>query len=417
MHRFKTFLSDTRGSFSYIFALSFIPIIAFVGPSVDYARALQAKVILQSAIDSTVVMLAKEAPKNDAAKLKKLAEPYFAALMGQHAGISPAGLSVTRTDRIVGLSVDGTVKTHFAGIFGFPAYTIAAVTEAAYGNKSIELVMVLDNTGSMASANKIQELKKASHSLLTILEKSAVKADQVKVALVPYTTRVNLGQTHKDATWLTNTPTGTFKPGLGYTILASRTAWQGCVADRDTGYSNSINPVSIPVVKSLYPMTNCADGVAPVMPLTANFSNLHKRIDEMNASGMTNITLGAQWGYEMLSGNAPFSEASGGDNVERIMILLTDGNNTQDRWGAWEESRMNKDTKAMCDAIVERGVAESARKLKIRLYTVLVIDGNEPLLKSCASSPSMFTKVNKASELEGVFKKIAEEIGQIRLTM
>ena len=189
------------------------------------------------------------------------------------------------------------------------------------------------------------------------------------------------------------------------------------VADRDTGYNAAANPVSVPVVKSLYPMMNCVDGLTQAMPLTSNWSNLHARIDTMNASGMTNITLGAQWGYEMLSNNAPFTQASTADNVERFMILLTDGQNTQDRWGAYDETRMNKDTKAMCDAITERGVAESAKKLKITLYTVLVIDGNEPLLKSCASSPDKYSKVNKASELEAVFKKIAEDIGQIRLTM
>lgn len=415
MHRFKTFLSDVRGSFTYVFGLMFFPILAFVGPGVDYARALQAKSVLQGAIDSTVIMLAKEAPKNDAAALKKLAVPYFTALMGQHADIVPATLFVTKTDKTVGITVDGTVKTYFAGIFGFPTYTIATATQAAYANKSIELAMVLDNTGSMASANKITELKKASHSLLNILEKSAVKADQVKVALVPYTTRVNLGTTYKDENWLTTTPTGTFMSG--YTKPASRTAWGGCVADRDTGYNAAANPVSVPVAKSLYPMVNCVDGLAQAMPLTSNFTNLHARIDAMKASGMTNITLGAQWGYEMLSNNAPFTQASTGDNVERFMILLTDGQNTQDRWGAYDETRMNKDTKAMCDAITERGIAESAKKLKITLYTVLVIDGNEPLLKSCASSPDKYSKVNNASELEAVFNKIAKDIGQIRLTM
>jgi hypothetical protein len=132
---------------------------------------------------------------------------------------------------------------------------------------------------------------------------------------------------------------------------------------------------------------------------------------------MTKITLGAQWGFEKLSGAAPFSETSGTTDTERFMILLTDGENTQDRWGAWDTNRMDKDTKAMCDHIVERGVTESAKIHRIRLYTVLVIAGNESLLKSCASSPKDYFKVNVASELETVFRKIADEIGQVRLTM
>jgi Flp pilus assembly protein TadG len=414
MHRFKTFLSDTRGSSTYVFAIALLPLLGCAGLGVDYSRALQARAILQGAVDSTVIMLAKEAPKNDAAKLTTLAKPYFGGVIAQHPEVVTSGLAVTRTDKLVSLAATGTVNTTFAGMFGWSQWTIDVATEAAYGTKKIELALVLDNTGSMASANKIQELKKASHTLLDILSKTSAIPDQVKVSIVPYTTRVNLGNSYKNETWLTNTPTGSFVSG--YTKPATRNAWQGCVADRDSGYNTSTKPVGV-LEQSKYPMVNCVDGLVQLMPLTANWSALHQRIDAMNASGMTDITLGAQWGYETLSGEKPFSEHDTGANVERFMILLTDGDNTQDRWGAGNEPRMNKDTQAMCDAIVERGVAESAKKLKIKLYTVLVIAGNEPLLKSCASNPSMFKKVNKASELEAVFRKIAEDIGQIHLTM
>ena len=107
------------------------------------------------------------------------------------------------------------------------------------------------------------------------------------------------------------------------------------------------------------------------------------------------------------------------------MILLTDGMNTKDRWAGVHEStgspaieaRMNRDTQGMCDAIAERGVPEAAKTLKIKLYTVLVIDGNESLLRSCASAPDMFRKVKDAGQLDSVFKQIANEIGRVSLTM
>ena len=67
MHRFKTFFSDRKGSLSYVFALAMFPIAGSLGAGLDYARAMQAKSVLQGAIDSTVIMLAKEAPKSDAA--------------------------------------------------------------------------------------------------------------------------------------------------------------------------------------------------------------------------------------------------------------------------------------------------------------------------------------------------------------
>jgi hypothetical protein len=81
------------------------------------------------------------------------------------------------------------------------------------------------------------------------------------------------------------------------------------------------------------------------------------------------------------------------------------------------ETRMNRDTQAMCDAIVERSTPEANKTLKIKLYTVLVIDGNEPLLRNCASSPDLYRKVQQANQLEGVFRAIANEIGRVSLTM
>ena len=138
----------------------------------------------------------------------------------------------------------------------------------------------------MASANKINELKKASRTLLDMLEANATGPDQVKVSIVPYTTRVNLGKSHKDAAWLTNQPTGSFMSG--YNVPANRNAWQGCVADRDTGYNTAITPAGA-VMQSRYPMVNCVDNLVEAMPLTSNFSQLRSRINAMNASGMTNI--------------------------------------------------------------------------------------------------------------------------------
>jgi Flp pilus assembly protein TadG len=435
MNRFGTFAKDTRGTVAYIAAIMMLPMAAFTGLGLDYSRSRDVKSQLQGALDSTVLMLSREAPKKSEAQLQALADPYFKAVIAHQVPVPISGIKVTKTDTNVTVRTSATVKTFFGPVYAFAerlfgggaanfdTWTIDIATTAAYGTRKIELAMVLDNTGSMASSNKIGELKKASRTLLDILKDTAIQPDQIKVALVPYTTRVNLGTTFKNEDWLTPNPTGKFeKNDANYAKVANRNAWDGCVVDRDTGYNATIKPFQIGIDESKYPMIKCADGLARAMPLTSDWNALNKRIDEMNASGWTNITLGAQWGYEMLSGAAPFTEASGSKNVERFMILLTDGNNTVDRWtkkgqegSGSNETRMNTDTKAMCDAITERNVA--AKTLNITLYTVLVINGNEDLLKSCASSPDKFLKVKQASELEAVFKKIANEIGGIRLTM
>lgn len=415
MSLFQKFSADHRGSVPVIFAFALLPLIGVSGMAVDYARATQARALLQSAADSTVLMLARQAPKKDQAALGALASPYFAAVFNKDSGLAQGALGVTKGTKVVTLTAQGTVQTYFGTLFGWPDWPISVTAASAYGTKKIEVALVLDNTGSMASSNKIGELKKASKALVSILQDASIEPGQVKIAIVPYTTRINLGTSYKHEAWLTNTPTGTFMSG--YNLPATRAAWGGCVADRDSPHNRKDNAVSVPAPQTLYPMVNCVDGLAQAQPLTDNWSLLNSRIDSMKASGMTNITLGAQWGFEMLSGAAPFSETTADKDVERFMILLTDGDNTQDRWGAWDVARMDKDTKSMCDAITERGVAEAAKVHNIRLYTVLVIAGNESLLKSCATKPEMFYKVNTANQLESVFKAIASEIGQVRLTM
>jgi Flp pilus assembly protein TadG len=426
MSRFEAFRKDTKGNVAIIFSLALLPLVGVSGMATDYARVRHVENQYQSALDATVLMLTRYAPKNDATALQKLAEPYFNAVAAQH-GLAPtSALKVVRSEVRVGLSTTGRVDPVFGPLFGVKVWDFTAKAEASFATRNIEVALVLDNTGSMAASNKIGELKKASHSLLKILEDVAVKPGQVKVSLVPYTTRVNIGTGFRMEPWLTNHPTGTgFKASENYHLPASRWTWGGCVGDRDAPYNRDASPANTGVGSSLYPMINCEGALAQAMPLNSDFKALHARVDTMVADGWTNITLGAQWGLETLTANAPFNETGTAPNTERFMILLTDGMNTKDRWAGVKgaagsaaiEARMNTDTQGMCDAIAERGVPEAAKTLKIKLYTVLVIDGNETLLKSCASTPDMFRKVNNASELEGVFKQIANEIGKVSLTM
>lgn len=433
MSRFGTFVRNARrfvgnsqGNVTQIFTLTLLPLIGILGLSADYARLRHAEGQFQSALDSTALMLTRHAPKSDAAALEKLAIPYFEALVAQYGLEVTQKLAITRTDTHVSVASGGEMKTVFGPIFGVQAWDYGARAQASYATRQIEVALVLDNTGSMAASNKIGELKKASHTLLTILEGVAMKPGQVKISLVPYTTRVNIGTDARHAPWLTNAPTGTgLSPWYGYHVPGSRLSWTGCVADRDEPYHRNASPARPAVGTSLYPMIQCDGALAKAMPLNADFAALHRRVDDMTANGATNITLGAQMGLETLTANAPFNETGVAANTERFMILLTDGQNTVDRWAGIKESygsaaaevRMNKDTQAMCDAITERTVPEASKTLKVKLYTVLVIDGNETLLRNCATSPDMFRKVQKASELEAVFKSIANEIGKVSLTM
>ena len=102
----------------------------------------------------------------------------------------------------------------------------------------------------------------------------------------------------------------------------------------------------------------------------------------------------------------PFTQAQPvKPDVDKVMILLTDGLNTQNRFTT-VPSQIDARTAAVCDNI---------KKANIKLYTVRVIEGNAALLQGCATAPNMFFDVQVASELKGVFASIAASLSGARL--
>ena len=61
---------------------------------------------------------------------------------------------------------------------------------------------MLDNTGSMASDDKMTALKTASQNLLTQLQNAATTPDDVYVSIVPFNKDVNVGAANDDQSWL-----------------------------------------------------------------------------------------------------------------------------------------------------------------------------------------------------------------------
>ena len=126
----------------------------------------------------------------------------------------------------------------------------------------------------------------------------------------------------------------------------------------------------------------------------------------MKPNGTTNVSIGLAWAWHALTSGVPLSEAAApkGD-LDKVIVLLTDGNNTKNRWtGA--ASLIDARTKATCDNVKAAG---------IKLYTVRVIEGNASLLQDCASTPSMYYNVEDASQLNSVFNAIAQNLANVRI--
>ena len=405
MSLLSRFGKDASGNVGLMFGFIAVPMIGIAGVSVDYARASSARASLNAAVDSAALMVARDATKLTDSELKARAEALIRANLAGHsdAKFGTYTVAIDRTARTVNVTASSAVDTSLTKVIGFDTIPVSSTAQSAWGTNKVELALVLDNTGSMASSSKMTELKKASLDLLKIMKDAAVEAGQIKVSVVPFATQVRLPTTYKDSPWLRYD-----MKKSGVTI--TKTSWQGCISDRDKPNDVSDASAVAGVNATLYPADFCAQStLTPIRPLTSDWDALTSTINAMTPVGNTNVTIGAAWGMASLSQGAPLPEAAPASTplLSKYMILLTDGDNTQNRFGD-NQTTMDQRTEAACT---------SAKTAGIKVYSIRVIDGNRNLLRGCASETSMYYEVANASQLAPIFQQIAREISQIRLTM
>src|SRR5688500_12589606 len=73
------FLKDRNGGAAPFLALSLIPLMGFTGAAIDYARANATKVAMQAALDSTGLIMSKNASTMAAGDLAASASQIFNA--------------------------------------------------------------------------------------------------------------------------------------------------------------------------------------------------------------------------------------------------------------------------------------------------------------------------------------------------
>ena len=286
--------------------------------------------------------------------------------------------------------------------------------------KKLNLALALDNTGSMASSGKMTALKIAAHNLLNTLQQAEKQPGDVKVSVVPFAVDVNAGTGNVSAPWIDWTDwdaeNGTCS-STSYTTQSSclshskiwtpknHNIWNGCVKDRDQNH-DVLNTATGTGPATKYRAQQAVSCPAAMMPLSNVWTDLHSKIDQLNPAGNTNTTIGLQMAWQTLSANEPFNAPPAVTDLDKVIIMLTDGENTQNRWSSSQnsiDSRMQK-------------VCDNAKADNIKIYTVRVIAGNANLLRNCATKPEMYYDVDDAVELNTVFASIAQNLANLRIS-
>lgn len=256
----RSFLRSTGGNFASMTAIMLPVVLGVVGLAVDYGTMSKAHSQLQTAVDAAVLAASRISDKT--VDRDTVFENFLAANIAGSSGLSNVVSRLEIDQGINYISTTGTasadVGLFFKGLLG--GASRVSVSASAYESRNdLEVVLALDNTGSMGEA-RMKELRKAATSLVDIL--STVHSPdiepkrEVKAALVPFVTAVNIqGEGYKDS-WIDNyvDPKTKLNVSYGATYHGSNftpktnhfelfkalgTTWKGCVEARPSPYNLS----------------------------------------------------------------------------------------------------------------------------------------------------------------------------------
>lgn len=225
-----------------------------------------------------------------------------------------------------------------------------------------------------------------------------------------------------DEPFIADTDLATNTWGRAYSVLK----YNGRPADKDETPSDTRGP-----------NRSCAD---PIQPLTNNHGQLTSAIAQMKHwnNGGTNTAQGLAWGWRVLSPTEPFTEGKPYGEIEKTIVLMTDGENQVLRedgpfgshysaYGYLNQRRMgNEGTSEAIDYVNGRllQACANAKAQGITIYTVLFLAGFSAdktqkmldLYSQCATSPPYVYHVRVAQDLTPAFRDIGMRVSKLHLS-
>ncbi len=450
----RAFCSARQGNVAVIFAIAVIPMIGFIGAGYDYSHANSVKADMQAALDATALMLSKDAGTVNQDTLSQKAAVYFAALFKRpESTIISMGAVYDQAASTVKVSGTVSVPTTFLRMLDLmdlqpmQNITISGSSTTTWGTTRLRVALVLDNTGSMSDDGKMDALKTATKNLLAQLKAAATNNGDVYVSIIPFSKDVNVSASNYAGNWIDwddweaangswqNTPVcnshassrGRSRCNTNLTWTpASHTSWNGCITDRDQNYDQKVtapNPgdATLPgnQASTLFPAEQYSSCPVAMMGLSYNWTTMTSLVDAMQPNGNTNQPIGLVWGWQSLVGGGPLSAPAMDSNYTytQVIILLSDGLNTQDRWYSSQTSvdhrMLNTDGSGTCANIKAAGIS---------IYTIQVNTGGDPtstLLHDCASKDKsgkpQFFMLTSSSAIVTAFNTIGTNLTQLRV--
>lgn len=470
---FRKYISSLRGAVAVAFGVAVPVVVAAVGVSVDMAQTYMVRERLHRALDSSA--LAAAATAGGESEVTDKVEDFFDANFPDEKIGDYSDLQVDISGSEIEVSATATVDTVFMDVLGYDYVEVSASTVVVRQVRGLEVVLVLDNTGSMNTNNNIGALKEASENFVEILFDRADDPDHIKIGMVPYSNTVNVGpygvgldengsdyddpfvQAPEDDIYevyydgATPYSDGQFEiPSEDLTYdIDEEGQWHGCVVEGEypldiddhegpwdmyrfdfngatSTYFDNIYD-STPIVITYGDYYNTAYGPnfqCPsrfIVPLTSDEDYLLDAIDDMNASGNTLGNIGMVWGWRVISPEFPFTEGSeyDDDQWEKAVLMMTDGVNTINGYysahGRTDEHTVSAgDTN---DRFAE--ICDAMKEEDILVYTVTFYSGvsesTKDYYRECATDETKYFDAPSQDDLVEVFEQISRELSNLHI--
>ncbi|HMR32247.1 MAG TPA: pilus assembly protein TadG-related protein [Geminicoccaceae bacterium] len=394
-----------------ITAMLVIPLVLAIGLAVDASRMFLVRAKLSQAVDAAALAAGQavdlESVTADAQRI--FAVNYPEAYMG--AGVDEPEINYDEDTGQVEVIARTELPTMFMRLAHVDTLDLEARALVVREQTGLELALVLDTTGSMCDpCSKRDALKQAAKDLVDIIYGPNDTGEDLYVAVVPFSARVNVGTSR--AEWLS-----TAKPNN----------WKGCVEQRTGDEAFNDAPLSVekfPPSKKVtkYDRHGNPDGTvtpscpqAEVLPLTASKATVKNKIGSLGADGNTRIDVGAGWGWRTLSERwqgawkTPGLPLSNDAETAKAIVIMTDGKNEPD-----------SDYETVTSGQADDNLSATCEAMKAEDYVVFTVafqapTSVQPLLRDCASSSSHFFNSPTAADLKRAFRQIAGRLSALRL--
>jgi Flp pilus assembly protein TadG len=214
--------------------------------------------------------------------------------------------------------------------------------------------------------------------------------------------------------------------------------WTGCITDRYQNYDETGDAPSSGDATTRFPANqyyenstsycnaNSNPTLEPVIPMSYAWSTLKTAVNAMQPTGGTDQSVGLAWAWQSLLQTGPIPAPAEDPNTtyNRVIILLSDGLNTEDRWpnygnGSTQNGTSIDDRQAQqCTNI--KNATDSVGRPLYTIYTIQVntsspADPTSTVLRNCASDLSKFFMLTNSNQIATTFTTIGTALSQLRV--